>query len=72
MQPYERPDHISHSDAQLIRFRDERKTLVFTLVNGTQIEGAVRWFDHQTYHLVQADRTEMTVLKHAVLYYQTV
>ena len=55
--------------AELIKFRDERKVLLFILTNGETIEGTIRWFDEQTIHLVAADRSEITVFKHALTQY---
>ena len=66
---YDRNPPILLSASEMIRFRDERKTLHFTLTGGQSIEGAVRWFDAETVHLVTADRSEVTVQKHAILYY---
>ena len=57
---------------ELIKFRDERKTLRFTLTSGEPLEGVVRWFDDETMHIVTADRSEITLFKHAVLFYAPV
>jgi RNA chaperone Hfq len=61
------PQHI----AELTKFRDERKQLTFTLMNGQTIEGAIRWFDEETIHLVTADRQEITLFLHAIVSYRT-
>lgn len=63
------PTVLLHS-AELIKFRDERRTIVFTLVGGDKIEGAIRWFDEVAIHVALADRSELTIFKHAILYYQ--
>ena len=62
----------THS-AELIRFRDERKSLTFTLTNGETVEGFIRWFDDEAIHVVVsgAERSEVTLFKHAVIRYQT-
>jgi RNA chaperone Hfq len=63
------PVVLLHS-AELIKFRDERRTIVFTLTGGEKIEGAIRWFDEMAIHITLADRNELTIFKHAILYYQ--
>jgi sRNA-binding regulator protein Hfq len=66
----ENPIHIPNHVQELIKFRDERKPLVFQLTNGEKIEGAVRWFDDATIHIVTFERNEMTLFRHAILYYR--
>ncbi|HVK02147.1 MAG TPA: RNA chaperone Hfq [Armatimonadaceae bacterium] len=66
----ERSGSVQRHSAEMIRYRDERKPLVFTLVNGATIEGAVRWFDDGAVCIVDADRDEVTVFKHAILHYR--
>ena len=61
--------HVLLHNAELIKYRDERKTLVITLTDGKTIEGSVRWFDEQAIHVVTADRSELTVFKHAIVHY---
>lgn len=56
--------------AELIKYRDERKSLKFTLTTGMELEGVIRWFDHEAIHLVAPDRTEITLFKHAIVLYQ--
>jgi len=58
------------SESEMIRYRDERKTLTFTLTGGGEIEGAVRWFDAETVHIVDAERNELTLFKHAIQFYR--
>jgi sRNA-binding regulator protein Hfq len=60
---------VSLSSSTMIRLRDEKKTLTFTLVNGQTLQGIIRWFDDGAYHVALDDRTEITLLRHAVLYY---
>jgi len=57
------------SESELIRYRDERRVLTFTLTSGAVLEGAVRWFDAETIHLVDGDRDELTLFKHAIQHY---
>jgi sRNA-binding regulator protein Hfq len=66
----DRPPPVLLSATELIRHRDERKTLTFSLVNGATVTGVVRWFDETAYHIGTADGSELTLLKHAVLYYK--
>jgi sRNA-binding regulator protein Hfq len=68
----EHPVHIPNHVQELIKFRDERKPLVFTLTNGEKLEGAVRWFDDAAIHIVTPERDEMTLFRHAILYYRPV
>jgi RNA chaperone Hfq len=65
----DRSPHVKISSAEMIKFRDERKVLRFTLTNGQELEGAVRWFDEDAVHIVTGERDEMTVYKHAILYF---
>jgi len=66
----ERPIHVAQHAAELIKFRDERKTLVFLLTNGEHLEAAVRWFDEDTIHVVTAGREEITLFKHSIISYR--
>jgi sRNA-binding regulator protein Hfq len=60
---------VPYSDTQMIRLRDDKKTLTFTLLNGHNVVGQVLWFDSSTYH-VSTDQGELTLLKHAVMHYK--
>ncbi len=60
---------VPYSDTQMIRIRDDKKTVTFALVNGQSVVGQVLWFDSGTYH-VHSDQGELTLLKHAVLHYK--
>lgn len=64
--PYPVPLHVQ----ELIRYRDERKMLLFMLVGGEALEGAVRWFDDKTIHIVQQNRDELTLMRAAIQYYR--
>jgi RNA chaperone Hfq len=66
----ERAPQVQRHNAEMIRFRDERRTLVFTLTNGTTLEGAVRWFDDEAVCVVDGNRDETTVFKHAIVHYR--
>jgi sRNA-binding regulator protein Hfq len=56
--------------AELIKYRDERKSLLFTLIGGENLEGVIRWFDDEAIHIVGPERTEATLFKHAITYYR--
>jgi len=61
---------VQLSAAAMIRHRDEKTTLALTLINGQVLVGQVRWFDDTTIHIATKEGAEITVLKHAILYYQ--
>jgi sRNA-binding regulator protein Hfq len=67
----EREERIGPREVELIRYRDNRTPLQFRLVNGETIEGSIRWYDHTALRIVQPDRTELTLLLHAIIYYKT-
>ncbi|GAB4452720.1 MAG: hypothetical protein OHK0029_04160 [Armatimonadaceae bacterium] len=71
MSSSERQPAVQLHASELIKYRDERRTLRFTLIGGETLEGAVRWFDDAAIHVVLADRNEITLFKHAILFYQT-
>ncbi|MBC8101315.1 MAG: RNA chaperone Hfq [Cytophagales bacterium] len=66
----DRAEKVLLSESQMIRYRDERKVLTFALVGGGVIEGAVRWFDSEVIHVVDEERNEMTLFKHAIQHYR--
>ena len=66
----ERPPAVKRNESEMIRARDERRTLVFTLTNGTTVEGVVRWFDDDTICVADDSRDETVLMKHAVLFYK--
>ena len=57
------------SDSQMIRIRDDKKTVSFALTNGQTIGGQVLWFDSFAYH-VSTDQGELTIPRQAVLHYK--
>lgn len=67
----DRPPVVQRSDAEMIRARDERRTLSFTLTSGAVVEGVVRWYDDNTVCVADESRNEITVFKHAILHYTT-
>jgi len=67
----ERPPAVKRNESEMIRARDERRTLVFSLTNGTTVEGVVRWFDDYAVCIADDNRDEITLYKHAVLYFKT-
>lgn len=69
---HERTFEVQLHNAELIKFRDERKILTVVLTSGETLEGFVRWFDDHAVHLVVggSERSETTVFKHAIVRYQ--
>ena len=69
---HDRTFEVQLHNAELIKFRDERKTLTFVLTSGETLEGFVRWFDDHAVHVVISgpERSETTVFKHAITRYQ--
>ena len=63
------PIHISAHDVELIRYRDNRTILVFKLLDGGEIQGAIRWFDERVVRIVRDDRSEVTLYHQAISYY---
>jgi sRNA-binding regulator protein Hfq len=63
-------ERLSPREVELIKYRDNRTPLVVTLQSGETLEGAIRWCDHLAMHLVQADRSEVTVYQHSISYYR--
>ncbi|MBC8143404.1 MAG: RNA chaperone Hfq [Armatimonadetes bacterium] len=66
----ERPAPVKRSDSEMIRARDERRSMAFTLMNGTVLEGIVRWFDEEAVCIGDENRDEITVFKHAIQSFQ--
>jgi len=62
----ERPAPVKRSDSEMIRARDERRSMVFTLTDGSILEGVVRWFDDEAICIGDENREETTVFKHAI------
>jgi RNA chaperone Hfq len=60
---------IQLSSAAMIRLRDEHTPLTFLLVNGHTLTGQVKWFDDFTVNVLNAEGREITVHKHAIIYY---
>lgn len=61
---------IQLSSAAMIRLRDERSNLDFSLINGQTLTGQVKWFDETTIHILTGEGAEITILKHSILYYK--
>lgn len=64
-------ERITQHEVELIKLRDNRTPLLIKLMSGEELEGAIRWYDDRALRLILADRSEMTVLMHAVAYYKT-
>ncbi|WP_309709454.1 RNA chaperone Hfq [Armatimonas sp.] len=61
---------IQLSSAAMIRLRDEHTNLTFLLVNGQSLNGQVKWFDETTINVLADDGSELTLFKHAIVYYK--
>ncbi len=62
---------VQRNEAEMIRARDERRAIEFTLVNGAVMEGIIRWYDDDTICIADENRSEVTVYKHAILYFRS-
>ncbi len=67
----EREERIPPHEVELIKYRTNRTTLQFALTNGSVLEGAIRWYDDHAIRIVQPDRIEITLMRHAIVYYKT-
>ena len=65
----EKTGTVPLSDTQMIRVRDDKKSVAFALVNGQTVIGQVLWFDSFAYQ-VSGDQGELTIPRHAVLHYK--
>jgi len=61
---------VQISSAQMIRFRDGHDILEFFLVNGNKVTGDVNWFDDLSFNVRSKEHGEITLMRHAVLYYR--
>jgi hypothetical protein len=60
------------SIAELQRFIQDKTQLEFILVNSQKISGRLRWFDEESFSVVQADDSNITLLKLGVIGYRSV
>ena len=67
----DREERIAPHEIELIKYRSNRTPLEFRLTSGELVEGAIRWYDDQAIRIVLSDRTEMTLFRHAIVYYKT-
>lgn len=63
-------ERISQREIELIKYRDNRTMLTVKLITGEILEGAVRWYDSQCLHLIQPDRSELTLYIQAIAFYR--
>lgn len=68
---HEREERISPREGELIKYRDMRTPLVFHMLTGETIEGAIRWYDNISVRVVKPDRTEVTLFFHALSHYNS-
>jgi hypothetical protein len=60
------------SIAELQRFIRDKTQLEFILVNSQKISGRLRWFDEESFSVVQSDDSNITLLKLGVIGYRSV
>jgi hypothetical protein len=58
------------SVAELQRFVRDKAKIAFTLVNGKQKVGLLRWFDESAFGIVDDKEKQITILRTAVMSYQ--
>jgi hypothetical protein len=58
------------SVAELQRFLRDKTRISFSLVNGKQKVGVLRWFDESAYGIVDDKEKPVTLLRTAVMSYQ--
>jgi hypothetical protein len=63
-------DNRGPSVAELQRLIREKTVVVFTLSNGQQIVGRLRWFDDNAFQLVPEGEQPFTILRNAVIGYR--
>ncbi len=60
---------MSPREIELIRFRDGKVPVKFTLMTDETIEGIVLWYDEQSVHLLKPDQTEITLMNNVISMY---
>lgn len=60
---------VSAREVELIRFRDGKVPVKFTLMTDEVIEGVVIWYDDISVHVVMADRSEVTIMNNVISKY---
>gem|GEM_PF-6427651 len=68
------PDHeerIAPHEIELIKYRTAKTTLQFKMITGEMLEGKILWYDEQAIRILQSDKSEITLLRQALVYYKT-
>ena len=60
---------VSPREVELIRFRDAKYLIKFTLMTDEVIEGQVAWYDEISVHVVLPDKTELTIMNNVISTY---
>ncbi len=66
-----REERIAPHEVELIKYRTGKTTLQFRLSNSELFEGKIRWYDDYAIRIVLEDKSEVTLLRQAILYYKT-
>jgi len=67
----DREERIAPNEIELIKYRTGKTTLQFRLVTGELLEGKIRWYDDMAIRIILEDKSEITVLRQALVYYKT-
>lgn len=60
---------VSPREVELIRFRDGKVPVKFTLMTDEVVEGIVAWYDDLSVHIVKPDQSEVTVFFNVISMY---
>ncbi len=66
-----REERIPPHEVELIKYRTGKTTLQFRLLNSELLEGKITWYDDQAIRIVREDKSEVTILRQAILYYKS-
>ena len=67
----DREDRIAPNEIELIKYRTGKTTLQFKLLTGDLLEGKIVWYDDLAIRIIHPDKSEITILRHALAYYKT-
>jgi len=64
-----RGGRVSSREIELIRFRDGKVPVKFTLMTDEVIEGVIVWYDEISVHVVKSDEAEVTIMYNVISTY---
>ena len=67
----DREERIAPHEIELIKYRTGNTKLQFKLSTGELLEGKIRWYDDSAIRIIQEDKSEITILRQALVYYKT-